>query len=322
MGRLDDALAGYTKTITLKPDFFVTYPKLAYVYALKEDYTKAQEWIDSRLAEAFAPADQLTYHRWKAFYSFWLGGTDRCLSHLQKATEIAAAQGMNMVPENVLKTVFYYKMDRLELSRQANDAWFPVALKIAPPDSQKLMQIAHRRASVLIDLKEKNVQSAKTRLAEIRSLIPGFSLSINRDWGQYLGDSLEAEILLQEKKYDQALAIIEKPHHPPSFPELSDSVDCIDTNLLRSDVKVRALEDKGDLERAIAEYERLTTFDPKSDDRCLIHPRYYYRLAKLYEQKGLKAKARDRFRKFLDLWKDADPDTPEVEDARTRLAGL
>ncbi|MGB8951424.1 MAG: tetratricopeptide repeat protein [Candidatus Aminicenantales bacterium] len=320
MGRLDEALASYIKAISLKANFFMTYPKLAYVYALQEDYPRAMEWIDKRLAVSLVPADLLACHRWKAFYSFWLGSADLCLSHMQKAADIVSAQGMDFEQiENGKETSGYYlSMGKLELSRQANDAWFSLASKLAPPQYQKQIQSSHSFRKGMIDVKAKNVQSAKKCLAEILSLIPGFSLPLDRVWGQYRADLLEAEILFHEEKYDQAIAVFEKTREP-DFPDLSNSADAIDTNLSINDLKARALEAKGDLDRAIAEYERLTTYDPKGEDRHLINPKFHYQLAKLYEHKGLKDKARERYLKFLDLWKDADPGRPEVEDGRKRL---
>jgi len=88
------------------------------------------------------------------------------------------------------------------------------------------------------------------------------------------------------------------------------------------DVLAQAYQKKGELDKAIDEYEHLITFDSESEDRYLIHPKYHYRLAKLYEETGLKAKGFEQYEKFLEIWKDADEDLPEPIDAKKRLAKL
>jgi serine/threonine protein kinase/Flp pilus assembly protein TadD len=55
---------------------------------------------------------------------------------------------------------------------------------------------------------------------------------------------------------------------------------------------------------------------------AMIFARSYYKLGTVLERLGNKDGAEAKYRKFLDLWKDADPGLPEVEDARQRLAGL
>jgi len=48
----------------------------------------------------------------------------------------------------------------------------------------------------------------------------------------------------------------------------------------------------------------------------------YYHLGIAYEMSGWNEKAIGQYETFLDLWKDADPGIPVVEDVRARLAGL
>ena len=88
------------------------------------------------------------------------------------------------------------------------------------------------------------------------------------------------------------------------------------------DVLARVYVARGNVDKAVAEYERLVGFAAEDQSRYLIHPLYHYRLGVLYEQTGDAAKAREQYGRFLELWKDADADRAEVKDARSRLESL
>ena len=48
----------------------------------------------------------------------------------------------------------------------------------------------------------------------------------------------------------------------------------------------------------------------------------HYQLGKVYEKMKIIAKAKKHYEKFLDLWKDADEDLPELIDGKKRLGEL
>ncbi|HEX9903252.1 MAG TPA: tetratricopeptide repeat protein, partial [Acidobacteriota bacterium] len=78
----------------------------------------------------------------------------------------------------------------------------------------------------------------------------------------------------------------------------------------------------GDLDKAREEYEKIAALTTGRHVFGDIYARSFYWLGRIYEQQGKKAKAAENYRKFLDLWAEADPGRPEVPDANKRLAAL
>lgn len=57
-------------------------------------------------------------------------------------------------------------------------------------------------------------------------------------------------------------------------------------------------------------------------NRAVIYPKSFYLLGEIYEKKGDKKLAIENYQKFLNLWKAADKDLPELSDAQARLSKL
>jgi tetratricopeptide (TPR) repeat protein len=87
----------------------------------------------------------------------------------------------------------------------------------------------------------------------------------------------------------------------------------------------RAFEAAGQPDSAIAHLEQFQTspYYYRLVDDAFFLAGVYRRLGELYDAKGDRARAASYVAKFVDLWKDADPELqPKVAEARARLARL
>ena len=119
---------------------------------------------------------------------------------------------------------------------------------------------------------------------------------------------------------------LEKKNHSKAIELFKLGLPLIAANsgnhLLFADALGTAFYQLGNLNSARQEYEKIVSLGIGRLDYGVIYSRGYYRLGKISEHQGKKAEAAEHYRKFLSLWKDADPGLPEVEDARKLLAVL
>jgi len=81
-----------------------------------------------------------------------------------------------------------------------------------------------------------------------------------------------------------------------------------------------AYYNKGDLVKAQKEYEKIMSLTYGRIRFGDIYARSFYMLGKIYEKKGWKGKAIERYSRFVELWKECDPEFhPMVEEAKQRI---
>jgi tetratricopeptide (TPR) repeat protein len=129
---------------------------------------------------------------------------------------------------------------------------------------------------------------------------------------------LAGMIELEKKNYSGALELFRL-----ALPLLNADAE---EHRLFADAMGTAFNQLGDLNGARQEYQKIISSFFGGLGGGLgygdVYVRGYYHLGKISEQQGKTAEAAEHYRKFLDLWKNADPGRPEVDDARKRLAIL
>jgi tetratricopeptide (TPR) repeat protein len=147
--------------------------------------------------------------------------------------------------------------------------------------------------------------------------------TINKKPATRLQDHLFGCIELKKNNYTKAIAALERAKS--SLPGLSSRLfwsGYYDAHPMFLAPLGEAYYLTGDLEKARAEFEALSQI---TSDRILcgdLWAKSFYWLGKIAEKQGAKSEAVAHYGRFLDIWVNADPGRPEVEDAKARLKAL
>lgn len=173
-----------------------------------------------------------------------------------------------------------------------------------------------------------NAEREATEVARLepRSIFPSFLIKADRG-GLVLTDNLRRQILepsvrpgrgarenrrvpyflagyiaLRNHRTEEALQDF---HAAVAEPSMDWYIDPLETCLADAFLEV------GRVDEAIAEYRRVLRSNAN-------YPMARYRLGLALERKGMSHEAQVEFERFVRIWKDADPDIPELIDARLR----
>jgi serine/threonine protein kinase/tetratricopeptide (TPR) repeat protein len=322
MGKIDDAIRKFKDALDIKPDFN-TENYMAYAYAMKEDYSETFRWMDQFIANAPSEGRKAdTGYIFKGFYHYVLGNSKQALEDLQTGWDIYSELGFgrHWVSEYIMGYV-NYERGEFDLSQVQIQSWHDGLMEIYPQeaeDNRNFVSFWLYSPLGAIELKKGNIDSASSYLKKMEAVMPKMTSPQKLEGYNWL----LGQILLAEESYDEAIALLKNaPRMKMPWLWLTQPVityNLFDTNMLLG----RAYREKGDWDKAIEVFERLTNPNPENRDGRLIRPMNYYYLGELYEKKGRKAKAIESYEKFLTLWRDADMRTSELKDATDRLARL
>ncbi len=322
MGKLDESIVKFKEALEVKPDFASDW-KISYIYALKEEYGEALKWVDQFISTAPSVPWQSLGHQLKGFYFYLLGDLDQAFAEIDKSEKLAKKINDNGLIDIAyrVKTWICYEWGKIDLFREYQEKRMDLRAKSNIGDETENTIISYFYKG-LADLKTGQIESAKSKLVDIQSILSDMDKEQAIKIKKTTHDYLRILILLEEGSADEAIALIEKMPAPKvSF---SSIVSFVRRNLpFDDDLFALAHLKKGEVNKAITEYERITSLNLEIGlDRPIIHPLSRYRLAKLYEETGQKEKAIEQYTKALETWKTSEEGLFEVGHARERLETL
>jgi tetratricopeptide (TPR) repeat protein/DNA-binding winged helix-turn-helix (wHTH) protein len=284
LGRHDEAIATLQHYVKLAPEEPNAHDSLGIGYQWAGSYEDAMR--EYQLALTLKPDFETSIiHLANTLYQ--TGRYGQALKEFQHYIDVAPAVIQRSRGYNGIAQI---QMSRGRLDKAAQTARRALAIDKRSPDQMLIISLEKGDFSTAQKLKEafehvrNSGRGTRGNLRELPYLQGRFELMSG-----HVTEALE--------KFKEALK-----YSAPTY-----NVDAYEDCLANAYLKLDRFDE------AIAEYERILKLNPN-------YPLVHYHLGQVYERKGQLTEARESYERFLQIWKDADLDIPEVMAARKAVA--
>jgi tetratricopeptide (TPR) repeat protein len=310
-GRIDDAIASYKKALELKPDFYSNF-KLGLLYIYRRDYvhadsvSKAMAASSSQWLRSFGRSGLALSLIYRGRFRDGLVMFDQGIA----ADRLEQYEGEAYMVKLVGKVDCYRGMGQVDSALVELNRFQTLSRRLNPNDIDN-----GRSWQVELLVEKGELVQAIEVAAALQTTIEKADTS-----QRYVYQCAQGCIAFARGDYQTAVHQLESAVAASRGLEWGAEA----SRLFGMRYMLgRAYLTSGMLDRAVAEFEKaITRLDWAQAVNPLESVKCHYYLGQAYEQSGWKVKAIEQYQTFLDIWKDADRELPEIVDARARLAKL
>jgi tetratricopeptide (TPR) repeat protein len=318
-GQPEKALETYGRALEVDSTFHASHRGRAVAYGMLGRYDEAlEELTKQRTVQTRLGLPTAVNRFTRALFLSRIGRYREAEEELRESERVAEQYQDGVSASRVHRFAGLMAFERGNYSAALQHVKRTEAAKAHIPDQRALvdLELSMLFLSGIGEIRAGRLNDARARLERQRTIYDS-TIPVHTWYFRVL----EGEIALAAGDLAAAEAAF-SASEPEFKPSVSDRIDPFFSNLPFHDGLARVKVASGDVKGAIEIYRQLITPDISQKWTTILEPRFVFELAKLLEQSGDRAGAREQYERFLTLWKRADPGLAELQEARRRLKQL
>ena len=317
-GNLKFAENYYNRTLNIDDNLSSTKIKLAYLFALKENFDTAKKIIQNEIGQTTELNKSMAL-KWLAYYQFLTRNYKESFELLDSARQIGVEKNYKtrVIQNSYLRAWFNLEINNFHSSENYFNDFILHLDDGVIKQTETLIYESYKK------LKQNKLDSISLNISKISNLVKNLSpsqKSLYKDGIERVLNHLQVKFLLAQDHATEALNVFQSFSPRYSFHFYEKKI--IENLIIEKDIRARCYNKMNRIKDAINEYENLIY---RKEDKYKVwvnNPIYHYRLAKLYENQNFFSNALKEYKIFQSICKNGDESDNSLIDCKNKIVEL